>query len=78
MTSLTGTCRLTHRPDGVFYSAILKRKPRLETQHEQLISGGDTHATEMIIIMKLKRISVAKDYITLKVFPSYWHFSFSD
>lgn len=78
MTLLTGTCRLTHQPDGIFYSAILRRKPRLETQHEQLISGGNTHPTEMIIMMKLKGISVAKDYITLTIFPSSWHLSFSD
>lgn len=64
MTLLMGTCRLTHQPDGIFYSAILKRKHGLETQHKQLILGGNTHAIEMIIIMKLKHTSVAKDGMT--------------
>lgn len=58
MTLLMGTCRLTHQPDGVFYPAILKRERRLETQHKQLILGGNTHPTEMTIITKLKHISV--------------------
>lgn len=64
MTLLMGTRRPTHRFDGMFYSAILKRKHGLETQRKQLILGGNTHATEMIIIMKLKHISAAKDSIT--------------
>lgn len=61
-----GTCGLTRRPDGVCYSAVLVRKHGLETQHEQLTLGGHTHPTEMIIIMKLKHISVAKACPALK------------
>lgn len=73
-----GTWKLTPQSGGTFYSAILKRKHRLETQHKQLIFRGNIHLTEMIIIMKLKRISVAKDGITLKRMPSYRYSSFSD
>lgn len=69
MTLLMGTCRLTHQSDGIFYPAILKREHRLQTQHKQLIWGGNTHPTEMTIITKLKHISVTKDCLSLKILP---------
>lgn len=73
-----GTCRLTHQSDGIFYPAILEREHRLETQHEQLILGGNTHPTEVTVIAGLKHISAVKDGVSLKMVPCCRCFSFSD
>lgn len=55
-----------------------QEETQAEAQQKQLILGGNTHPTKVVIVMKLKHISVAKDSILLKIFPSYRHFSFSD
>lgn len=77
MTVLMETCGLTPRLNGALLCST-QEETRAEAQQKQLILGGNTHPTKVVIIMKPEHISVAKDSILLKILPSYRHFSFSD